>query len=221
MKAMILAAGHGERMRPLTDRIPKPLLPIAGEPLIAHALLRCKMAGIVDVVINIAHLADQFEATLGDGSRWGVRIHYSHEEKALGMAGGVVQALPLLGNDPFLLMSGDIFCHSDLTALVKKARSVSHAHLVLRHRPPYEFYHLNANHVVSLEGAPKFDYAGFGIFNPRLFEGLAPGFREFKTVMNPAIAAGHVTGELFDGEWYNLTTEVEYRTLCDEMAKSS
>jgi MurNAc alpha-1-phosphate uridylyltransferase len=221
MKAMILAAGRGERMRPLTDNTPKPLLVLAGKPLIVHSILNLKAAGVTDVVINVCHHADQIKTTLGDGRELGVKIQYSEEAEPLGMAGGLIHALPLLGNEPVIVKSADDITDYDFSLLVKKAPSVTHAHLVMHEHPPYHIYHLDKDGKLSLEGEPKIDYAGFSIIHPAILQGLPEGRMELPTLLKPHILAHHVSGELFKGEWHNLTTAAQYTALCAQMATSS
>lgn len=221
MKAMILAAGLGERMRPLTDTVPKPLLMLAGNPLIVHSILRCKEAGITDIVINLCYRGDQIKHMLKDGREWGVHIQYSEEEIPLGMAGGIIHALPLLGNEPFIVISSDVFTDYRFHAWVKKAPHITHAHILMVNHPPYHLYHLDENDVIRLNGEPKWDYGGCGIFNPNIFKGFPAGSRGISEVLKPHILAGKVTGEYFDGEWHNLSTPAQYAALCQQMAASS
>ncbi|MFI4956015.1 MAG: NDP-sugar synthase [Gammaproteobacteria bacterium] len=221
MKAMILAAGRGERMRPLTDTVPKPLLMLAGKPLIVHSILRLKAAGVTDFVINVCHHAEKIKATLQDGSAFGVHIDYSDEEEPLGMAGGLIHALPLLGNQPFIVKSADDVTDYDFSLLVKKAPSVTHAHLVMLEHPPYHIYHLNADGTLALEGEPKLDYAGFSIIHPAILQDLPAGKMELPALLKPHILSNNVTGERFKGEWHNLTTAAQYTELCAQMATSS
>ena len=136
MKAMILAAGRGERMRPLTDHTPKPLLKVGGKPLIVWHLERLAKAGFKEVVINHAHLGEQIEQALGDGSQWGLDIQYSPEKIALETAGGIANALPLLGSSPFLVVNGDTFTEINFADLTNVLQANHHAHLVLVNNPP-------------------------------------------------------------------------------------
>ena len=221
MKAMILAAGRGERMRPLTDNIPKPLLVLAGKPLIVHSILNLKAAGVTDIVINVCHHAEQIKSALKDGSEFGVKIQYSDEAEPLGMAGGLIHALPLVGTEPFIVKSADDVTDYDFSRLVKKAPSVTHAHLVMHDHPPYHIYHLNAEGKLALEGEPKLDYAGFSIIHPAILQGLPEGRMELPALLKPHILSHHVTGEYFKGEWHNLTTAAQYTELCAQMATSS
>lgn len=221
MKAMIFAAGRGERMRPLTESTPKPLLMLAGKSLIEHSILRCKAAGITEFVINVSYQADKIKQALGDGSALGVAIQYSEEETPLGMAGGLIHALPLLGREPFIVKSADDVTDYDFSLLVKKAASVTHAHLVMREHPPYYIYHLNEQGTLALEGEPKLDYAGFGVIHPSILQGLPEGKMELPALLKQYIEHHHVTGERFTGQWHNLTTPAQYTALCAQMATSS
>ena len=207
---MILAAGRGERMRPLTDRTPKPLLPVAGQPLIVWHLERLAKAGFRDIVINHAHLGDQIEALLGDGDAWGVRIRYSEEPAgALETAGGIANALPLLGEAPFLVVNGDIFCDWD----VARARDVLAegllAHLLLvpnpAHHPAGDFALLDGK--VGAGGTANLTFAGIGVYRPALFAGIARGqVAKLAPLLDAAIAAGRVSGELHGGRWVDVGT---------------
>jgi MurNAc alpha-1-phosphate uridylyltransferase len=208
---MILAAGRGERMRPLTDRTPKPLLPVAGKPLIIWHLERLARAGFRDIVINHAHLGDQIETLLGDGDAWGLHIRYSAEPQgALETAGGIANALPLLGDAPFLVVNGDIFCDWDFA----QARIDDQwAHLVLVDNPPQHpagDFTLEdgkvgvggtANHL------PNLTFSGIGIYRPVLFAGIARGQpARLAPLLHTAIDAGHITGEHHAGCWVDVGT---------------
>lgn len=204
---MILAAGRGERMRPLTDVTPKPLLPVAGKPLIVWHLERLARAGFRDIVINHAHLGDQIEALLGDGAAWGARIAYSAEPQgALETAGGIANALPLLGDAPFLVVNGDIFCDWDFA----RARSGNAlAHLVLVDNPPHhpegDFALDGAK--VSAGGTARLTFSGIGIYRPELFAGIACGEpAKLAPLLRDAITAGRVTGEHHRGRWEDVGT---------------
>ncbi len=221
MKAMILAAGFGTRMRPLTNHTPKPLLMLAGKPLIVHTLLRCKAAGITDIVINVSYLADQIKSILQDGSHWGVHIRYSDEATPLGSVGGMVHALPLLDDEAFIITSADVFTHYDFNKLIQKAPNITHAHLVMCNHPPHHLYHLDDQGLITLEGKPKLDYAGFGIFNPSILKNLPEGHMELPPLLNPYILERKITGEYFEGEWHNLGTPKQYEALCEQMVASS
>jgi MurNAc alpha-1-phosphate uridylyltransferase len=210
MKAMILAAGRGERMRPLTDRTPKPLLPVAGKPLIVWHLERLARAGFHEVVINHAHLGDQIEALLGDGDAWNVHIRYSAEPHgALETAGGIANALPLLGNDPFLVINGDIFCDWDVSRARIALGPGDLAHLVLVDNPPHHphgDFSLRDGKVGSADTA-KLTFAGIGIYRPQLFADIARGTpAKLAPLLLDAIAAGRVSGECHAGRWVDVGT---------------
>src|SRR5882724_11040922 len=177
MKAMILAAGRGERMRPLTDAIPKVLLEVRGRALIAWSIEALAHAGVREIVINHAHLGHMIEAALGDGHRFGVAIRYSREAEALETAGGIAKALPLLGPSPFLAVNGDIFCDFDFSGLVARALDQHLAHLVLvpnpSHHPQGDFALRGS--LVSEAGDPKSTFSGIGLYRPELFASVKPG----------------------------------------------
>ena len=208
MKAFILAAGRGERMRPLTDSIPKPLLVVGDEPLIVHTIRGLAAAGVSDLVINVSHLADQIEAFLGGGDQWEVKISYSREDVALETAGGIVNALPLLGDSPFILVNGDIWTHFDFSVLVKRSLANSLGHLVLvsnpRHHPQGDFY-LDRGKLTN-EGVEALTYSGIGLFSPGLFSDLAPGKRPLAPILREAISSSQLTAEKYTGTWVDVGT---------------
>lgn len=208
MRAMILAAGRGERMRPLTDDTPKPLLPAGGKPLIVRQIERLRDAGIEQVVINVAWRAERIERALGDGAAFGVRIRYSREpEGALETAGGIRQALPLLGADPFVVVNSDIHCDFPIARLVDRELA-GHAHLVLVDNPEHHRqgdFALSGGRLVA-EGGPRYTYSGIGLFGAEMFAGLAPGFRRLRPVLEESIAAGRVSGEHHAGTWLDIGT---------------
>lgn len=207
MRAMILAAGRGERMRPLTDHTPKPLLPVGPEPLIGHHLRRLRAAGIEEVVINLAHLGEQLPAALGDGSRYGLRIHYSPEpDGALETAGGIRHALHLLGDAPFLLVNGDVYTDFPFETLRQALKGLMHLVLIPNpdHHPNGDFA-LDASGQVALEGE-RLTYAGIGVYDPKLFRDLPPGRRPLAPLLKEAIAASQVSGECFTGCWIDVGT---------------
>ena len=213
MQAMILAAGRGERMRPLTDHVPKPLLQAGGKPLIVHHLERLASAGIRDIVINHAHLGEQIEATLGDGSRWGVRIRYSPEGKALETGGGIVRALPLLGLDPFLVVNGDIWTDLDFSRL--RIETDRLAHLVLVSNPPHHpggDFALSKGSVLS-EGAPRYTFSGIGVYHPDLFRDQEPGAFPLAPLLREAMTRNLVSGELYRGRWSDVGTPGRLQAL--------
>ena len=211
MKAFILAAGRGERMRPLTDHTPKPLLLAGGKPLIVWHLERLQAAGFREVVINHAHLGEQIEASLGDGSRYGLAIRYSPEPPgALETAGGIAHALDLLGDEPFLVVNGDVWCDWDFRraqALTRRA-----AHLVFVDNPPQHAsgdFCLDGETVsyASSRIGPTLTYAGTGVFSPSFFAGVARGaVMKMRPLLDAAIARGALTGERHDGRWVDVGT---------------
>lgn len=218
MKAMILAAGRGERMRPLTDVTPKPLLPVAGKPLIIWHLERLARAGFRDIVVNHAHLGDQIEALLGDGAAWGLSIAYSAEpEGALETAGGIAHALPLLGAEPFLVVNGDIYCDWNFA---HAAIGTGLAHLVLVDNPPHHptgDFSLDDGKVGAGKTA-RLTFSGIGIYRPELFDGIAPGQpAQLAPLLRDAIAAGRVSGEHHRGRWEDVGTPERLAALDAEL----
>jgi MurNAc alpha-1-phosphate uridylyltransferase len=208
MKAMILAAGRGNRMRPLTDHTPKPLLPAGGKPLIRHQIERLASAGFRDLVINHAHLGEQIESTLGDGTRLGVRIRYSAEGEgqALETGGGIFKALPLLGPDPFLVVNGDVWTDFAFDTLSLAADDV--AHLVLVENPSHhqggDFALIGGR--VQARGAPRFTFGGIGLYRPALFSGCGGGAFPLAPLLRAAMEADRVSGQLHHGHWYDIGT---------------
>ena len=204
---MILAAGRGERMRPLTDVTPKPLLRVGGTTLIEHHLLRLARAGLHDVVVNTGHLGEQIEATLGDGARYGVRIEYSRERDAiLDTGGGIFNALPLLGEAPFLVVNGDIYTDYPYAGLT--AAPAGLAHLILVPNPPQ---HARGDFVlqqgrVSSEGEERFTFSGIGVYRPQLFASCRAGVFPLAPLLRRAMADGEVSGERYGGEWWDVGT---------------
>jgi MurNAc alpha-1-phosphate uridylyltransferase len=219
MKAMILAAGRGERMRPLTDHTPKPLLPVAGKPLIVWHLERLARAGFREIVVNHAHLGEQIEALLGDGDAWGVRIAYSAEPPgALETAGGLANALPLLGDDPFLVVNGDIYCEWNFARAL--AVEVDLAHLILVDNPPHHpagDFSLDSTKVgagdTALAGS-RLTFSGIGIYLPELFVGIERGrAAKLAPLLTTAIRAGRVGGEHYVGAWVDVGTPERLKAL--------
>jgi len=224
MKAMILAAGRGERMRPLTDRTPKPLLPVAGKPLIVWHIERLARAGFRELVINHAHLGSEIEALLGEGDTWNVTIRYSAEPPgALETAGGIAQALPLLGDAPFLVVNGDIFCDWDFSRAQTALRDGMLAHLVLVDNPPHHpvgDFSLEAGKV-GAGGTARLTFAGIGIYRPALFAGIPRGsVAPLAPLLHEAIRAGQVSGELHGGRWVDVGTPERLTTLDIELRHS-
>ncbi len=210
---MILAAGRGERMRPLTDHIPKPLLPVAGKPLLAWLVEKLVRAGIADIVINVSHLGEMIEDALGDGAKYGARIAYSREREALETAGGIVQALPLLGEAPFLVVNGDVFSDVDFACLGATAVRLSAdgilAHLMLVDNPPHhpEGDFCLDRKVVVVDGEGRLTFSGIGLYHPALFAPVVPGTRcQLAALLRGPMADGRVSGEHYRGLWLDVGT---------------
>lgn len=220
--ALILAAGRGERMRPLTDAVPKPLLEAGGKSLIARQVERLVAGGFGDIVVNHSHLGAQIEAALGDGRAFGARIRYSREPAALETAGGIAQALPLLGEAPFAVVSGDIHTTFDYGSLHAAAGRIAHdpqatvAHFVMVGNPEW---HPQGDDMGVAEGritrgAGRLTYGNIGVFHPRPFRDLAPGTRvRLFPWFYDFVDAGRVSGERFDGEWDNIGTPAQLAAL--------
>lgn len=225
MIAMLLAAGRGERMRPLTDHTPKPLLEAGGKPLIVWHIERLVHAGIRELVINHAHLGARIEAALGDGSRFGARIRYSDEGTALETAGGIAYALPLLGDEPFAVINSDIYCDYDFAHLAERAATLQAsgdmAHLVLVDNPPHhpngDFALSNGRVAASLLPNPesrilnpessKLTFSGIGIYQPSLFSHIPRGTTApLAPLLRAQIALGKVGGEHHRGLWVDVGT---------------
>jgi MurNAc alpha-1-phosphate uridylyltransferase len=205
---MILAAGRGERMRPLTDHTPKPLLEAGGKPLIVWHLERLAAAGFRQVVINHAHLGRQLEQALGDGARWGLDIRYSPEGegRALETGGGIFRALPLLGEGPFLVVNGDIWTDVDFAGLALADDDLAHLVLVAnpRHHPEGDFC-LRAGRV-SLAHGSRLTFSGVGVYRPALFAGCEPGAFPLAPLLRSAMEGGRVGGARHDGRWVDVGT---------------
>lgn len=213
MKAMILAAGRGERMRPLSDITPKPLLLINNKPLIAHHLIRLAQIGVNEIVINVSHLAEKIQQALGDGSEYGVKIQYSIEPTALETGGGIYQALPLLGNAPFMIINGDIWTDYPLQQLPKTLETL--AHLVLVNNPGFKTHGdlgLQDGYVTLVEN-PPYTYSGIAVFHPKLFNNCHAGAFPLLQVFKPAIAAKQISGEYYPGVWIDVGTPERYAEL--------
>jgi MurNAc alpha-1-phosphate uridylyltransferase len=214
MKAMVLAAGRGERMRPLTDRTPKPLLEVRGQPLIAWHLRALARAGVREVVINLSWLGAQLRAALGSGARFGLHISYSEEpEGALEVGGGIFHALPLLGADPFLVVNGDTYTDLDFARLSIPPRSLAHLVLVPNpaHHPQGDFTLRGG--AVGTAGEPRLTYSGLGVFRPELFAGCSPGRFPLLPLLRSAIAAERLSGERYDGAWSDVGTAARLAAL--------
>ena len=206
---MLLAAGRGERLRPLTDQVPKALVEAGGKPLIGWHLERLARAGFREAVINVSHLGERIEARLGDGARYGMRLAYSRERERLETAGGIANALPLLGPAPFLLVNADVYCECDFAQLRGIALRERLAHLVLvpnpQHRAEGDFS-LRAG-VIGNDGTPRYTYSGVAVMDPAL---VAPVKRGEKAPLGPllreAAGRGRLGGELYEGLWQDVGT---------------
>lgn len=220
MKALIFAAGKGERMRPLTEHTPKPLLRVRGKPLVEWHLERLAASGVTDVVLNTSWLAAAFEPALGDGRRWGLRLHYSHEgPEPLETGGGMLHALPLLGDGAFIAVNGDIWCDHDFARLPRQPDGLAHLVLVDNpaHHPDGDFA-LDGSGRVHAAGETRLTFSGIGVYRPALLHdwrgiiGAAPGSElqppRFKLapLLRAAMRAGAVTGEHHRGAWADVGT---------------
>lgn len=215
MKAMILAAGRGERMRPLTDTTPKPLLEVSGKSLIEYHLFALASAGFTDVVINICYFPEQFITRLGQGERYGVNIQYSVETgEPLETGGGILNALPLLGEGHFLVLNADIWTDYPLSQLPKTLKSL--AHLVLVDNPPHNpkgDYFLQGGLVSKTGHEPRLTYAGINIYHTSLFAECQPGRFRLPSILEKPIQAGLVTGEHYKGKWMDIGTIERLKNL--------
>lgn len=218
MRGMILAAGRGERMGELTMKTPKPLLRIGDRYLIEHSIDSLIQAGIKDIVINICYLRDQIKAALGDGTRYGVTLHYSEEKEALETGGGIYQALPLLGSEPFIVLSCDIVTDFPLVQLPKEPKGL--AHLVLVSNPSYHQkgdFCLVDDEVRCGEGG-TFTFSNIGVYRPELFAGSKAGRFRLGNLLKETIVQKKVTGEVYQGRWHNVGTQDELRKVVTEAA---
>lgn len=215
MKAMILAAGRGERMRPLTDVTPKPLLKVGDKTLIEFSLENLANAGFYDVVINVAYLGRQIVSFCGDGSRWGLSIQYSDEgETALETAGGIAKALPLLGDQPFLVINADVICDYPLARL--RGIEFDLAHLVMIPNPPHHpagDFSIKPNGLLVEGGDGALTFSGIGLYHPKLFDGVTAEPLKLRPVLNRAMSENRVSGEPYDGLWLDIGTPERLQSL--------
>jgi len=222
MKAMILAAGRGERMRPLTDTLPKPLLEVGGKPLIVLHIERLARNGFKEIVINIAHLGQKIIDYLGNGSRYGVDISYSDEREsgALESAGAIIKALPLLGDEPFLVVNGDIFCEYEFRGdfnLEDKA-----AHLILVQNPQHNTkgdFGLDGSLVLNKD-EDMYTFSGIGYYNPVLFKNLPETKAPLAPLLREAIRYKKVSGELFNGLWMDIGTPQRLQNINEKISST-
>ena len=218
MRAMILAAGRGERLRPLTDTLPKPLVPVAGQPLITYHLRHLAEIGIHEVVINCAWLAPLLMETLGDGSRFGVNIQYSVEAEALETGGGIKQALPFLGTEPFLVINGDIYIDQLPSLPELAANRLAHLWLVDNppHHPQGDF--VLAGNTLQAGGEDKLTFSGIGIYRPQLFSAITEQRFALGPLLKAQIAAGRVSGEHWRKYWCDVGTMERLQALEQRLA---
>ena len=216
MRAMILAAGRGERMRPLTDSAPKPLLPVGGKALIEYHIEALAKAGAQDIVINLAWKGSMLREALGDGARFAVRLRYSDEgAEAFETGGGVFNALPLLGADPFIVVSGDIWTDYPMQKLFDRPHGADTAHFIMVPNPsfhPRGDFSLQDGRI-SEAHAPRYTYANIGVFTPEFFAECEPGRFPLVPIMRRWIREGRVSGELYEGEWRNIGTPAQLAEL--------
>ena len=229
MKAMILAAGRGERMRPLTDHCPKPMLFAGGKPLIVWHIERLARAGIRELVINHAHLGHMLEERLGDGSEWGVSIRFSPETEALETAGGIANALPLLGDAPFLVVNGDVYCALDYATFVARAlmrfTQGRLAHIALVDNPPHHpegDFALDASGQVLADGGSRLTFSGIGVYRPSLFAAVERGSKaRLAPLLHTAIRNNQLSGEHFRGRWEDIGTPERLAALDAELRQTT
>ena len=205
---MILAAGRGERMRPLTDELPKPLLEVNEKPLIVYHIEKLAASGFEEIIINIAHLGYKIPECLGDGSAWGIKITYSDEQEsgALESAGGIIKALPLLGDEPFLVLNGDVFCDYNFKPDFNLGNSL--AHLILVDNPLHNTngdFGLENTYVLN-EASVNYTFSGIGYYNPQMFQNLKCEKSALAPILREYIKKQKVSGELFLGLWHDIGT---------------
>lgn len=226
MKAMILAAGLGNRMRPLTLHTPKPLLEVGGKPLIVWHIEKLQKIGVTEIVINTAWLGEKLANALGDGSQFGVKILWSHEGEGLETAGGIINALPLLGDEPFILVNGDVWTTMDFASLLDVKLGEQQAHLVLVENPPQ---HLKGDFILSNGLAYTFEqeqlgealtYSGIAVLHPRMFVGLENGKRPLAPLLKQAMQQQQVSAEKLQGIWVDVGTPERLEQL-DQQIKQN
>lgn len=222
MKVMILAAGRGNRMRPLTDSTPKPLLKVGGKALIEHHLLRLSAAGFDDIVINLAHLGEQIEQALGDGRDYGLRIRYSKEgEQGLETGGGIRHALPLLGPGPFMVVNGDVYTDFPFAQLGEQGLAANDlAHMVMVPNPPQhtqgDFPLVDGR--LQAQGEPRFTFSGIGLYRAALVAGIQEKAFALAPLLRDAMQAGRVSGELYRGDWQDIGTPQRLAALDEALS---
>lgn len=227
MKAMILAAGLGNRMRPLTLHTPKPLLEVGGKPLIVWHIEKLKAVGVTEIVINTAWLGDKLVAALGDGSQFGVTILWSHEGEGLETAGGIINALPLLGDEPFILVNGDVWTTMNFSSLLNVQLGDQQAHLVLVENPPQ---HLKGDFILSNGLAYTFEqeqmgealtYSGIAVIAPKMFSGLEQGKRPLAPLLKQAMLQKQVSAEKMQAIWVDVGTPERLEQLDQQIKQNA
>lgn len=214
MRAMILAAGRGARMRPLTDHTPKPLLQVGGKPLIVWHIERLAQAGITELVINHAHLGQQIEQALGDGSQWQVHIRYSAEQTALETAGGIAKALPWLGEQPFLVVNGDVFTDIDYAGLSLAADKLAHLVMVNNPKQHAEGDFALQGGLVKQADSNRLTFSGIGVYHPDLFQTVRSGeAAKLAPLLVSATQQGQVSGQHHTGLWHDIGTPERLQQL--------
>ncbi len=228
MKVMLLAAGVGERMRPLTNHTPKPLLEVGEMPLIEHHIRRLAVLGLHELVINVSHLGQQIMDYCGDGQRWGVSIAYSQESVPLETAGGIIKALKLLGDSPFMVVNGDVWTDYPFEHLTYRELDAdkNDAHLVFVDNPaqhPLGDFSMDASGTVSLKesSAMGYTYAGVGLYSPRFFSGEPQGKLALRPLLDRAIQAGSVSGEYYPGDWVDVGTPQRLKILDKKLTSAA
>ena len=217
MKAMILAAGRGKRMMPLTAELPKPMLCVAGKPLIEHHIMRLKAAGITQIIINLAWQGDKIKTYFADGRAWGVTITYSQEVTGgLETAGGIIQALPLLG-ESFIVINGDVFTDYDVSSLMQLHLQPGEAHLVLIENPPHN---LDGDFTLShlSPDSQKYTFSGISRYQADFFNGLEPGIRPLGPLLREKLSKHLVSTELYIGSWDDIGTPARLTALNERLA---
>jgi MurNAc alpha-1-phosphate uridylyltransferase len=221
MRAMILAAGRGKRLRPLTDENPKPLIEVGGKPLIVHHIDALVAAGVTELVINVAWLGQQIIDYLGDGATFGASIQYSVEEQALDTGGGIFQALPMLDEAPFIVVNADVWSDYPVAALIdRQLPDGCLAHLVLVNNPvenPDGDFKLSSDGF-CLDRQPGFTFSGFRVFSPKLFLGCQQGCFSVVPLLRQAMDSGLISGELFDGQWVDVGTPERLNLLNEQLS---
>ncbi len=220
MKAMILAAGRGERLRPLTDKTPKPLIRVAARPLIEYHIDNLVRAGITEIVINTAWLAGKIHQQLGDGSSYGASIRYSDEGEALETAGGIINALPLLGDEPFIVVNGDTWCDFDLSTLAK-LKADKQAHLVLVKNPEHNQKGDFAlqDGIIKNTGEPMCTFSGIGLYSTHFFAEQKTGITPLAPLIRKKAEDGLVSGQVYDGRWTDVGTKERLQELEKQLGK--